>query len=178
MSSRHDSVGIPCFQAGEDVKVLIDRSNYWQCAFIFPKGSAETLRSEGIVAMRARVAASLASSLSVDALLAQAEKRRLWPTKVVQAGQRIAQDRLIGAAFKHGANFDRPPWLLRMLNRFPLLRRIPGRMVGLGIRRERVNSLSGRQAAPAAAGPFPARATPRDLSLGIASWREYQLALF
>ena len=76
----------------------------------------------------------------VDDLLGDVEKRRLWPTKIVQAGQKAGQDNLIGAVFRRGADLAKVPWPIRMFDRFPLLRRIPGRMIGLGIRRERVRS--------------------------------------
>ncbi|MEO6199024.1 MAG: FAD-dependent oxidoreductase, partial [Sphingomicrobium sp.] len=36
--------------------VLIDRGDYWQCAFLIPKGRAEELRGKGIAAFRAVVA--------------------------------------------------------------------------------------------------------------------------
>ncbi|WP_445503986.1 FAD-dependent oxidoreductase [Microvirga sp. G4-2] len=36
--------------------VLIDRRDYWQCAFVIPKGSFETIRQEGLEAFRAKVA--------------------------------------------------------------------------------------------------------------------------
>ena len=39
-----------------------------------------------------------------------------------------------------GAPITRAAWPVRMLDRYPLLRRIPGRLIGLGIRRERVRS--------------------------------------
>lgn len=190
--------------------VLIDRRNYWQCAFVFPKGMAATLRAEGIAAMRARIAeaapelgpletvltdmdqlhllsvaldrldcwhrpgllaigdaahamspiggiginlaiqdAVAAANLlagpmrlaeTVDALLGGVEKRRLFPTRVIQAGQKLAQDRVISALFRPGMMLTRPAWPLRMLNRSPLLRRIPGRIIGLGVRREKVTS--------------------------------------
>ena len=35
--------------------VLINRGDYWQCALPFPKGSAETIRAEGLDAFRARI---------------------------------------------------------------------------------------------------------------------------
>src|SRR3546814_16128947 len=44
------------FEAGR-LFVLIDRRDYWQCAFVFPKGRAEEIRDEGIDAFRKRVAA-------------------------------------------------------------------------------------------------------------------------
>lgn len=196
--------------AAGSMMVMIDRNDYWQCAYVFPKGRADALRSEGIASMRARIerlvpdlapldavltdmsqffllsvaldrldrwdrpgllaigdaahamspiggiginlaiqdavaaanilAAPLRNSSNVDDLLFRVERRRRFPTRVIQGGQKLAQDRIIGAVFKQGAQLDRPPWLLRLLNRYPLLRRIPGGIVGLGVRRERVDS--------------------------------------
>ena len=65
--------------------------------------------------------------------------RRLFPTRVIQAGQKAAQEAVIGRVLG-GAPITRAAWPVRMLDRFPLLRRIPGRMIGLGVRRERVRS--------------------------------------
>ena len=193
---------------------LIDRRDYWQCAYIFPKGMAERLRGEGIEAMRERIEraapdlgpledvltdinqlhllsvaldrldcwhrpgllaigdaahamspvggiginlaiqdAVAATNLlalplleigNVDRMLHRVQKRRMFPTRVIQAGQKAAQDRIMGALFKPGARVDRPAWPLRLLNRFPPLRNIPGRMVGLGIRREHVTTSAAR----------------------------------
>jgi hypothetical protein len=47
---------------------------------------------------------------------------------------------VIGALLKPRAVLTKPPFPVRMLNRFPLLRRIPGRILGLGVRREHVRS--------------------------------------
>ncbi len=38
------------------VIAMIDRGDYWQCAFVFAKGGAETIRAEGLDAFKARVA--------------------------------------------------------------------------------------------------------------------------
>ncbi len=189
---------------------LIDRNDYWQCAFLFPKGMADQLRAEGIEKMRKRIldvapdlgpldhvltsmddlhlltvkldrldhwhrpgllaigdsahamsplggiginlaiqdavaaanilAAPMKQAKQVDELLEKVEQRRLWPTKVIQAGQKAGQNNLIGAIFKMGADLKEAPWPIRMLDRFPLLRRIPGRIIGLGVRREKVSS--------------------------------------
>jgi 2-polyprenyl-6-methoxyphenol hydroxylase-like FAD-dependent oxidoreductase len=196
-------------QAGSMV-AMIDRNDYWQCAFIFPKGKADSLIKEGIAAMRKRIEAAapdlgsltgvltsmnqlhllsvkldrldwwhrpgllaigdaahamspvggiginlavqdavaaanilagpLRTSANVDGLLERVERRRLLPTKIIQYGQKRAQDALVSTVFKPGARLDRPAFPLRLLDRFPLLRRIPGRMIGLGVRRERVQS--------------------------------------
>ena len=50
--------------------VLIDRGDYWQCAYVFPKGAAERVRARGIDAFRADVArvAPDARATIVDAL--------------------------------------------------------------------------------------------------------------
>jgi hypothetical protein len=39
-----------------------------------------------------------------------------------------------------GAPITRAAWPVRMLDRYPVFRRIPGRLIGLGVRRERVRS--------------------------------------
>jgi 2-polyprenyl-6-methoxyphenol hydroxylase-like FAD-dependent oxidoreductase len=189
---------------------LIDRVDYWQCAYVFQKGMGEKLKAEGIAALRQRIeavapilgpletvltdidqmhlltvkldrldrwhmpgllaigdaahamspvggiginlaiqdavaaanilAAAMRAHAKVDDLLAKVEARRSWPTRAVQRAQQLVQNRIIGAVLKPGASFTRPPWPVRMLGRFPLLRRIPGRLIGLGIRREHVQS--------------------------------------
>jgi 2-polyprenyl-6-methoxyphenol hydroxylase-like FAD-dependent oxidoreductase len=40
------------------IMVMLNRGDYWQCAFVIAKGSLERLRSEGLEAFRARVAAA------------------------------------------------------------------------------------------------------------------------
>lgn len=76
----------------------------------------------------------------VDRLLGKVEKRRLFPTRVVQAGQKLAQNRVIDRLLAPDSRLNRPPLLVRLLDRFPTLRRIPGRIIGLGVRREHVRS--------------------------------------
>lgn len=74
-----------------------------------------------------------------DALLHKVQRRREFPTRVIQAGQKLAQDRVIGAVLS-GSPIRRAAWPIRLLDRSPRLRRIPGRLIGLGVRRERVRS--------------------------------------
>ncbi len=85
------------------------------------------------------LAAPLARGEGVDALLHKVQDRRLLPTRIIQAGQKAAQDAIIGRVLG-GAPITRAAWPVRMFDRFPLLRRIPGRLIGLGVRRERVRS--------------------------------------
>jgi 2-polyprenyl-6-methoxyphenol hydroxylase-like FAD-dependent oxidoreductase len=60
---ENDSMGV--FDTGR-IFVLIDRGDYWQCAFVFPKGGAEQLHSEGLEAFRARVRAVGPETAGVD----------------------------------------------------------------------------------------------------------------
>jgi 2-polyprenyl-6-methoxyphenol hydroxylase-like FAD-dependent oxidoreductase len=189
---------------------LIDRGDYWQCAYVFPKGRGEQLRRGGIAALRDRIeqvapilgplgsvltgmdqmhlltvaldrldhwqrpgllaigdaahamspvggiginlaiqdavaaanllAEPLRRSGNVDGLLAKVEARRMLSTRIFQRGQKFAHDNVIDVVLQPNTRFDRPAWQVRLLNRCPLLRRIPGRIIGLGVRRERVRS--------------------------------------
>ncbi|MBR0551565.1 FAD-dependent oxidoreductase [Stakelama marina] len=49
---ENDSMGV--FETGR-IFVLIDRGDYWQCAFVFPKGSADGIRGKGLDSFRERV---------------------------------------------------------------------------------------------------------------------------
>jgi 2-polyprenyl-6-methoxyphenol hydroxylase-like FAD-dependent oxidoreductase len=52
MQPENDSMGV--FDTGR-IFVLIDRGEYWQCAFVFPKGEADRVRSQGLDAFKTRV---------------------------------------------------------------------------------------------------------------------------
>jgi len=191
------------------ILVMIDRGDYWQCAFVIPKGAAEAYQARGIDAIREEVAAAspaelnlaeldeisdlhlltvrldrlvtwhrpgllaigdaahamspiggiginlavqdavaaanllaepLSAGLNVDRLLASVQKRRMFPTRIIQRAQKAAQERVIGRVLQSTAPIRRAPLIVRLFDRFPLLRRIPGRLIGLGVRRERVRS--------------------------------------
>ena len=102
-------------------------------------GIGINLAIQDAVAAANILAAPLARGEEVDALLGKVQPRRLFPTRIIQAGQRAAQNAIIGRVLG-GAPVTRAAWPVRMLDRFPLLRRIPGRIIGLGVRRERVRS--------------------------------------
>ena len=85
------------------------------------------------------LAGPMARGEAVDHLLAKVQQRRMLPTRIIQAGQRIAQENIIGRVLSNRPITD-APMIVRLLDRFPLLRRIPGRVIGLGFRRERVRS--------------------------------------
>jgi 2-polyprenyl-6-methoxyphenol hydroxylase-like FAD-dependent oxidoreductase len=103
-------------------------------------GIGINLAIQDAVAAANILAESLRGSGNVDQLLHRVERRRGFPTRVIQGGQKLIQDRVIAAVLDTDRAITRAPWPVRMLNRFPLLRRIPGRIIGLGVRREHVHS--------------------------------------
>ena len=195
---------------------LIDRGDYWQCAYVFPKGSAEALRARGLANFREDVArtapflagsvddladwdqvrllsvaldrltrwhrpgllaigdaahamspiggvginlaiqdavaaanilaAPMAAGKEVDSLLERVQRRRMLPTRIVQAMQRTAQNRLIDRIVLRNVPITRPPRLVRLMQRFPILQRIPARLIGLGFRPEHVRSPEAKHA--------------------------------
>lgn len=132
------------------LSVALDRLERWHRPGLLAIGDAAhamspiggigiNLAIQDAVATANLLAGPLARGQSVDELLDRVRHRREWPTRLIQAGQKLAQDRIIGKVLE-GTPIRRAPLLVRMLGRFPLLRRIPGRIVGLGIRREHVRS--------------------------------------
>ncbi len=67
------------------------------------------------------------------------ERRREFPTRVTQRLQVLVQNKVIGRALG-GREELRPPLPLRLASRFAWLRRIPARLVGLGVRPEHVHT--------------------------------------
>jgi 2-polyprenyl-6-methoxyphenol hydroxylase-like FAD-dependent oxidoreductase len=187
--------------------VMLDRSDYWQCAFVIPKGATEEVRQRGLQAFRADIAelapllkdrvTELQSwddtkllSVKVDRLrewyrprllcigdaahamspiggvginlairdavaaanrlagplrtgqvgievLADVQRRRTFPTRATQRMQLFAQNNFLRQVLS-SREVPTPPWPIRLINRFPLLQRIPGRVVGLGFRPEHI----------------------------------------
>lgn len=103
-------------------------------------GVGINLAIQDAVAAANILAAPIAAGQAADPLLERVQERRMFPTRVIQAGQKAAQDNVIGRLISSDVKLERPPLALRLLKRFPLLRRIPARLIGLGVRRERVES--------------------------------------
>jgi 2-polyprenyl-6-methoxyphenol hydroxylase-like FAD-dependent oxidoreductase len=103
-------------------------------------GIGINLAIQDAVAAANLLAAPLARGANVDRLLPAVRKRRLLPTRLVQAGQRRVHETVLARVLAGGALPGRPPLPLRLLDRFALLRRIPGWLIGHGVRQERVRS--------------------------------------
>ncbi len=187
---------------------VLDRGDYWQCAYVFAKGSAERLHAAGIADFREDVARTapflavstdeltdweqvklltvsldrldrwhrpgllvigdaahamspiggvgislaiqdavaaanilagpLAAGSDVDHLLGEVQHRRMLPTRLVQAIQRAAQTRLIAGVILKNVQITGAPWQVRLMQRFPILQRIPAYAIGIGFRPEHV----------------------------------------
>jgi 2-polyprenyl-6-methoxyphenol hydroxylase-like FAD-dependent oxidoreductase len=190
------------------VFVMIDRGDYWQCAFVIPKDGFEEVKRRGLEAFRdevARVAPFMADrvgeiadwdhvkllTVAVDRLrqwcrpgllcigdaahamspiggigvnlavqdavaagnilaaplrrgpatldqLWAVQRRRELPTRITQRGQVLIQNRVIGRVLTTQAKSFALPLPLRLLRDWPFLRRIPARIVGMGVRPEHV----------------------------------------
>ena len=135
----------------DDIKLLtvaVDRlTRWWRPGLLCIGDAAHAMSPIGGVgvnlAVQDAVAAAniLAAPLREGRLttsdLAAVQRRRTLPMKVVQAVQLAVQSRIVDPLL----DSDKPvtaPWAARLFNRFPFLRRIPARIVGIGVRPEHV----------------------------------------
>jgi len=72
-----------------------------------------------------------------DADLAEVQRQREWPTRVVQSAQSFLQRRIIAGAL-NTAQAGKAPWQLRLFTKIPVLRDIPPRLIAFGPRRVRL----------------------------------------
>jgi 2-polyprenyl-6-methoxyphenol hydroxylase-like FAD-dependent oxidoreductase len=121
-------------------------------------GVGINLAVQDAVATANALAEPLKARTVTDAQLAAIQQRRTLPMRVIQFMQVQIQDRVLSPAL---ASKERPkvPSPLKLLRRFPLLRRLPARLVGMGIRPEHIHTAEAeRPAPPAEAAPQKARA--------------------
>jgi 2-polyprenyl-6-methoxyphenol hydroxylase-like FAD-dependent oxidoreductase len=64
--------------------------------------------------------------------LAAVQRRREWPTRLIQRFQALIQQRVLASALRSNVPFA-PPLFLRLLLRVPVLRDLPGRIVAFGV---------------------------------------------
>jgi 2-polyprenyl-6-methoxyphenol hydroxylase-like FAD-dependent oxidoreductase len=72
--------------------------------------------------------------------LAALQKRRMRPTRWTQALQVQAHKRVVEPMLKGQVTFAKLPLAVRLLNDYPVLRRIPARLIGMGLRPEHVKT--------------------------------------
>ena len=129
--------------------VAVDRMPQWyKPGLLFIGDAAHAMSPIGGVginlAIQDAVAASnlLAAPLCSQALtpghLRAVQRRREFPTRVTQRMQVFMQDRVVTRALDDDLAFT-PPIGIRLMARFPALRRIPARLVGMGVRPEHPN---------------------------------------
>jgi 2-polyprenyl-6-methoxyphenol hydroxylase-like FAD-dependent oxidoreductase len=191
-------------EAGQAI-IMLDRGDYWQCAMIIRKGTAEAVKRQGIDVFRARVAkltgrdrvdeiasfddvklltvtvnrlkewcrpgllfigdaahamspaggvginlaiqdAVAASNILADSLrrgtlsladLRRVQRRRRFPTWATQALQVAAQNRVIDPLLNAETTPDVPA-VVKWMQRWPRLQRLPARLIGVGFRPEHV----------------------------------------
>jgi len=146
------AAGIDAVRSFDDVKLLsvaLDRLTRWSRPGLLAIGDAAhamspiggvgiNLAVQDAVAAANILAAPLAAGADPDPLLARVQARRWKPTVRMQALQRFAHQRVIEPMLR--GEITRVPLAVRLLDRIPLLRRIPGRVLGLGFGRQHVES--------------------------------------
>jgi 2-polyprenyl-6-methoxyphenol hydroxylase-like FAD-dependent oxidoreductase len=79
-------------------------------------------------------------------LLGRVQERREFPTRMIQRAQVFVQERVITGVLGNREEI-KPPFLVKLLRAVPILRRIPARVVGIGIRPEHIRTPERRSAA-------------------------------
>ena len=193
--------------------VMLNRNDYWQCAYVIPKGGIDRVKAKGFdafldsiafmspflrdrlgeikgwddvklltvavdrlprwhkpgllcigdaahamspiggvginlaiqdaVAAANILAAPLKEGRVTDALLAAVQARRTMPMRVIQWLQLQIQNRVLSPVLGT-AERPKPPFAAKFFNWFPVLRRIPARLIGLGVRPEHIETLEAR----------------------------------
>jgi 2-polyprenyl-6-methoxyphenol hydroxylase-like FAD-dependent oxidoreductase len=146
------AAGLDAVRSFDDVKLLsvaLDRLTRWSRPGLLAIGDAAhamspiggvgiNLAVQDAVAAANILAAPLAAGADPDPLLEKVQERRWKPTVRMQAIQRFAHRRVIEPMLR--GEITRVPLAVRLLDRIPLLRRIPGRVLGLGFGRQHVQS--------------------------------------
>jgi 2-polyprenyl-6-methoxyphenol hydroxylase-like FAD-dependent oxidoreductase len=71
--------------------------------------------------------------------LERVQRRRELPTRITQRVQVFIQDRLISRILGNDEQ-TAVPWPMKAMERWPVLRRIPARLVGIGFRAEHISN--------------------------------------
>ena len=131
------------------LEVSLDRLTRWHRPGLLAIGDAAhamspmggigiNLAIQDAVAAANILAPRLAEGQPVDQLLNKVQRRREASTRLIQFVQKVAQDWVLAPVLRRQLALSKPPLPLRMLEAVPAFRRVSGRAIALGIRRERV----------------------------------------
>ena len=140
-------------QDWEPIKLLtvqVDRLQQWYKPGLLCIGDAAhamspvggvgiNLAIQDAVATANLLAQPLRDGRVTESDLAKVQARRAWPTEMTQRVQLAVQNRVIRRVLDSTTPLS-PPSVLRLLAHFPVLRRIPARLIGLGVRPEHVRT--------------------------------------
>lgn len=189
--------------------IMLNRTDYWQCAYVIPKGGIDRVKAKGLpafcdsvvamspflsdrigeikdwndvklltvavdrlprwhkpgllcigdaahamspiggvgvnLAIQDAVAATnilavpLKDGRVTDALLEAVQRRRTMPMRVIQWLQVKIQNNVLSHVLA-SVERPKPPFAVKFFNWFPVLRRIPARLIGLGVRPEHIRT--------------------------------------
>ena len=102
-------------------------------------GVGVNLAVQDAVATANLLAEPLRSGAVSTDMLRRVQDRRQFPAAVTQRIQIFLQNRLVAPTLGNTQKIE-PPLGIRLLKYFPVLRRIPGRLIGLGVRPEHIRT--------------------------------------
>jgi 2-polyprenyl-6-methoxyphenol hydroxylase-like FAD-dependent oxidoreductase len=138
----------------DDIKLLsvaVDRLRHWSRAGLLCIGDCAhamspiggvgiNLAIQDAVAAANILAQPLLQSAVTEQKLRAVQERREFPTRMTQGLQVFVHTHFIGSALNKHGPLRSLPLPLKLLQHFPVLRRIPARMLGLGFRPEHIQS--------------------------------------
>ncbi|MFI4926946.1 MAG: FAD-dependent oxidoreductase [Burkholderiales bacterium] len=129
---------------------MTDLPHWWRPGLLCIGDAAHAMSPVGGVGINLAIQdAVAAANLLADPLregrltthdLDRVQKRRRWAARVTQRAQVAVQDEVLSPVLARQDAPQEPPLAVRMLQRFPRLRRLPARLVGIGVRPERVET--------------------------------------
>jgi 2-polyprenyl-6-methoxyphenol hydroxylase-like FAD-dependent oxidoreductase len=143
---------IQSFDAVKLLSVSVDRLEQWRKPGFLAIGDAAhamspvggvgiNLAVQDAVAAANAVAGPLLARSLTEQDLANVERRRLFPVRVIQRGQLAVQNLIIARTLAAGQPI-KPPLFFRLVARSALLRRLLARLVGLGVRPEHIQTVA------------------------------------
>jgi 2-polyprenyl-6-methoxyphenol hydroxylase-like FAD-dependent oxidoreductase len=147
----HDRVSeLTDWEALKLLTVLVDRLRKWYRPGLLCIGDAAhamspvggvgiNLAIQDAVATANILARPLAQNYVSLSHLQKVQWRRELPTRLTQWAQVQIQNRVLSATLTTRGQI-RPPAIMRLFQKFPILRRIPARLIGVGVRPEHVRT--------------------------------------